>query len=151
MDKSWIGNKNRFSESYVNGVNSFINFPKQNLAGSHNLICCPCVICHTAYYKSIEEAERDLHINDFSKTYVDWIYHGNTLLIDEDNEDEICNPINGVESGSSSMGDDLDEFIVDMGEAKQLKTGNYNIWQVVRRCGARFIFRLQDIIIIYCC
>lgn len=45
MDKSWmLLYHNRFSQPYIDGVNSFIEFAKANSGGSR-VIKCPCNYC----------------------------------------------------------------------------------------------------------
>ncbi|KAL3813087.1 hypothetical protein ACJIZ3_014355 [Penstemon smallii] len=86
-----------------------------------NLIRCPCVICNNAYYKTTDEVEHDLHINRFSPAYVDWIFHGETLNISEDNESDIGNTIddNEMDSSNIALGDELNELLAEMREAQQ--------------------------------
>ncbi|KAL3839238.1 hypothetical protein ACJIZ3_023829 [Penstemon smallii] len=89
--------------------------------GSDNLILCPCVICNNASYKTTNEVERDLHVNGFSHAYVDWVFHGETIPLIQDNDDEICNTIDDNVSDSNyfALRDELNELLDEMREAHQ--------------------------------
>lgn len=134
MDKSWIKEKNTFSSAYVNGVKSFINFAKQNVMGSDNLIRCPCVICNNAYHKTTDEVEYDLHINGFSHAYVDWIFHGETVHIYEGNEDDLGNTVEDImDSTDFATGDELNELLDEMREAQQPNRVDYDETECFRQ------------------
>lgn len=49
MDKSWML-KNKFSDEYKTGVDSFIKFATQNLS-EDDLISCPCKECGSVKHK----------------------------------------------------------------------------------------------------
>ncbi|KAL3831061.1 hypothetical protein ACJIZ3_019863 [Penstemon smallii] len=76
MDKSWIEERDRFSSKYIAGVESFINFSRENGNTSDNKILCPCNNCRNTKKKSFIEVKRDLHLNGFYLYYRKWIFHG---------------------------------------------------------------------------
>lgn len=76
MDKSWIGEKDRFSSKYVLGVESFIDFSRESVVQSETRILCPCNSCRNTKKKTTIEVKRDLILKGFYVYYREWIYHG---------------------------------------------------------------------------
>ncbi|OMO51248.1 hypothetical protein CCACVL1_29911 [Corchorus capsularis] len=74
MDKSWM-KEPKFSESYLSGVQSFMQFVSDNM-GSQCTIRCPCRICCNAFLFSQDEVEDHLILKGISESYTNWIYHG---------------------------------------------------------------------------
>lgn len=109
MNKNWMEETYRFSESYITGVKSFIQFAKDHL-GREN-IRCPCVKCLNVEIKSLKEVEDHLIIKGISKSYKIWIYHGERESNTENNNRE--------ESGNSSVSgdvevDEIEEMLEDV-------------------------------------
>ncbi|KAG8383822.1 hypothetical protein BUALT_Bualt04G0053800 [Buddleja alternifolia] len=119
MDKSWINDPNTFSESYIKGVESFLNFAKENVMGFDNLIHCLCRSCNNTRFKTLEGVRRDLHTNGFSYNYPDWIFHGERVHIFSDSENEIEDTTNNNVLNDKSLNDDLDEMLDEIGEMRQ--------------------------------
>ncbi|KAG8381437.1 hypothetical protein BUALT_Bualt06G0121900 [Buddleja alternifolia] len=119
MDKSWINDPNTFSKSYIKGVESFLNFAKENVMGFDNLIHCPCRSCNNTRFKTLEGVRRDLHTNGFSYNYPDWIFHGERVHIFSDSENEIEDTTNNNVLNDKSLNDDLDEMLDEIGEMRQ--------------------------------
>lgn len=52
IDKSWMHLKNRLSEEYITGVNSFIEVAKK-CVDQNNQVCCPCRKCQNAFFQPL--------------------------------------------------------------------------------------------------
>ncbi|KAH1055162.1 hypothetical protein J1N35_033227 [Gossypium stocksii] len=74
MDKSWM-NLSRVSNSYRNGVESFLNFAFQN-ASQENMILCPCKKCGNINWYSREVVYEHLIVDGFIWGYRKWNFHG---------------------------------------------------------------------------
>lgn len=132
MDKSWIYENDRFSAIYKEGVESFLNFARTNNKRSDNLI--KCCICITTKYKTIEEVGKDLHLNGFSKSYTEWIQHGEGHGGHNVNRNDDVNEMNDefVESD-----DGLCEMLCEMAEQEP---GCFS--EFLKKCQNRIIFRV---------
>ncbi|XP_057779975.1 uncharacterized protein LOC130998576 [Salvia miltiorrhiza] len=74
MDKSWML-KNRLSDEYKNGVESFMEFAIQNDT-NNELMSCPCSKCGNLMRKKIDLVRLHLLSNGMDLTYHTWIWHG---------------------------------------------------------------------------
>ncbi|XP_031261195.1 uncharacterized protein LOC116119394 [Pistacia vera] len=79
MDKSWIHHPNRLSTKYANGVRSFIEIARNHVDSDENTRC-PCRKCLNAFFESISVVKKHLFMNGFSRTYENWIFHGDSLF-----------------------------------------------------------------------
>ncbi|KAG8375133.1 hypothetical protein BUALT_Bualt10G0068700 [Buddleja alternifolia] len=129
MDKSWINEPDTFSEAYIKGVESFLQFAKENGMGSDNLIYCPCRSCNNSRFKTLEGVKLDLHMNGFTHNYSDWILHGERVHIFSDSENDISDPIdsNTMNTKSTYLNDDLDEMLDEIGEMRQSNTNFHGV------------------------
>ncbi|KAG8380003.1 hypothetical protein BUALT_Bualt07G0148400 [Buddleja alternifolia] len=129
MDKSWINEPDTFSEAYIKGVESFLQFAKENGMGSDNLIYCPCRSCNNSRFKTLEGVKLDLHMNGFTHNYLDWILHGERVHIFSDSENDISDPIdsNTMNTKSTYLNDDLDEMLDEIGEMRQSNTNFHGV------------------------
>ncbi|KAG8365793.1 hypothetical protein BUALT_Bualt17G0008800 [Buddleja alternifolia] len=91
MDKSWIDEQNRFSSIYISGVESFLQFSRENAIFFDNKILCPCNDCRNTKTKSFLEVKRDLHLKGFYMYYKEWIYHGESN-VNRSCSFSTCNP-----------------------------------------------------------
>ncbi|KAK9050970.1 hypothetical protein SSX86_027595 [Deinandra increscens subsp. villosa] len=73
MDKSWM-KTSRTTQSYADGVKSFLLFAVTNLES--NEIPCPCVNCLNHYSFKADDVEFHLFSKGFDQTYRRWIKHG---------------------------------------------------------------------------
>ncbi|GMI64022.1 hypothetical protein HRI_000071500 [Hibiscus trionum] len=74
MDKSWML-ESKYSENYVIGVFSFMEFVKSNM-GSECKIRCPCRECVNVCSRSQSEVEDHLLLHGMAESYTKWVYHG---------------------------------------------------------------------------
>ncbi|XP_031270756.1 uncharacterized protein LOC116129140 [Pistacia vera] len=79
MDKSWIHHPNRLSIEYANGVRTFIEIARNHVDSDGNTHC-PCRKCLNAFFKSISVVKKHLFMNEFSRTYENWIFHEDSLF-----------------------------------------------------------------------
>ncbi|KAF7130454.1 hypothetical protein RHSIM_Rhsim10G0071800 [Rhododendron simsii] len=75
MDKDWMAIKNRLSEQYKQGVESFIEFAMAN-SGAQAEIRCPCIDCLHSKTLSSEVFRIHLIIKGINSSYKTWMYHG---------------------------------------------------------------------------
>ncbi|KAK9073133.1 hypothetical protein SSX86_007456 [Deinandra increscens subsp. villosa] len=73
MDKSWM-KTSRTTQSYADGVKSFLLFAVTNLES--NEIPCPCVNCLNHYTFKADDVEFHLFSKGFDQTYRRWDKHG---------------------------------------------------------------------------
>ncbi|KAA8515604.1 hypothetical protein F0562_018785 [Nyssa sinensis] len=107
MDKSWIDLEYRLDESYVKGVNEFLNFAMANkLPGSE--IYCPCRKCQNIKLVQEKVAYEHIIVNGFLQNYKNWIYHGEPLCTNGRDNDAATRP-----NSKSSMCDDMVGMIHD--------------------------------------
>ncbi|XP_042944837.1 uncharacterized protein LOC122278720 [Carya illinoinensis] len=104
MDKGWMHLTNRFSTTYVEGVNQFISIARDH-ADKLGRIRCPCVKCKNGYYRIINVVEDHLFIKGIDKNYTQWIFHG---------EDEIWNESQVNENDGLENVDDIEEMLDDI-------------------------------------
>ncbi|XXG53457.1 hypothetical protein AAC387_Pa03g1542 [Persea americana] len=106
MDKSWmLLYQNRFSQPYIDGVNSFIEFAKANSGGSR-VIKCPCNYCCNSFKHDYEIVRDHLLVRGMMVSYDTWLQHGELAQSDEpdDSEDE------------SGEDDDNEEYLPPQGD-----------------------------------
>ena len=90
MDKSWmLLYQNRFSQPYIDGVNSFIEFAKSTSGGSR-VIKCPCNYCCNGFKHNYKIVRVHLLRHGMMVSYDTWLQHGQLAQFDEsdDSEDE---------------------------------------------------------------
>ncbi|XP_028051875.1 uncharacterized protein LOC114256424 [Camellia sinensis] len=75
MDRSWMLISNRFSQPFVDGVNSFIEFAKVHL-GEAREIKCPCINCCNFYKQEYDIVKAHLLISGMIVSYTTWLEHG---------------------------------------------------------------------------
>ncbi|XXG42239.1 hypothetical protein AAC387_Pa01g2562 [Persea americana] len=87
MDKSWmLQYHDRFSQSYIDGVNSFIEFAKATSGGSR-VIKCPCNYCCNGFKHDYEIVRDHLLRRGMLVSYDTWLQHGELPQSDESDED----------------------------------------------------------------
>ncbi|XP_073151032.1 uncharacterized protein [Henckelia pumila] len=74
MDKEWMS-KNRLSQEYDVGVESFLKFALKN-ANHPDAIPCPCARCGNLKKKNVDIIRAHLYYNGIDLTYRTWIWHG---------------------------------------------------------------------------
>ncbi|XP_028124706.1 uncharacterized protein LOC114321702 [Camellia sinensis] len=116
MDRSWMLISDRFSQPYVDGVNSFIEFAKGHL-GEGREIKCPCINCCNFYKQEYDIVKAHLLISRMIVSYTTWLEHGELLEhnnLDESNgendkdEDEYDELIEDYHRGNFMEGDTLE-------------------------------------------
>ncbi|KAL7207377.1 hypothetical protein ACSBR1_029351 [Camellia fascicularis] len=116
MDRSWMLISDRFSQPYVDGVNSFIEFAKVHL-GEGREIKCPCINCCNFYKQKYDIVKAHLLISGMIVSYTTWLEHGELLEhnnLDESNgendedEDEYDELIEDYQRGNFMEGDTLE-------------------------------------------
>ncbi|KAF4346801.1 hypothetical protein G4B88_007830 [Cannabis sativa] len=113
MDKSWIWSNNKLSEEYTNGVSTFINLARSRL-NDENKTPCPCTDCVNFYYHELETVERHLWVNGFSKSYTNWVYHGEDETASSFNIDDLESDINEDNEDSEEEDDEMFDVIEDI-------------------------------------
>ncbi|CAL5408901.1 unnamed protein product [Camellia sinensis] len=103
MGRSWILIFDRFSQPYVDGVNSFIEFAKVHL-GEAREIKCPCINCCNFYKQEYDIVKAHLLISGMIVSYTTWLEQGE--LPEHNNLDES----NGENDEDE---DEYDELIED--------------------------------------
>ena len=93
MDKSWMNDRNKFPQPYIQFAKENGNFQEGGL------IPCPCNFCNNTIYKSYTEVKQHIHCRGFNKSYTEWVYHGEKLVFsDSDAENaKLTDSINCVE------------------------------------------------------
>ncbi|XP_028066357.1 uncharacterized protein LOC114269267 [Camellia sinensis] len=116
MDRSWMLISDRFSQPYVDGVNSFIEFAKAHL-GEAREIKCPCINCCNFYKQEYDSVKAHLLISGMIVSYTTWLEHGELPEhnnLDESNgendedEDEYDELIEDYQRGNFMEGDTLE-------------------------------------------
>ncbi|XP_026383291.1 uncharacterized protein LOC113278748 [Papaver somniferum] len=83
MDRSWIRLKDRTSDEYVKGIQSFMVVAK-NYTDAEQKILCPCRSCQNKNPKrKLDLIERHLRSNGFSPSYQVWVHHGEKLNLND--------------------------------------------------------------------
>ncbi|KAL0541605.1 hypothetical protein IC582_021658 [Cucumis melo] len=100
MDKSWM-QKNRTSSEYAYGVEMFIKNGLKHSKTS-NVMACPCLKCVNAKTLDVNTIRDHLFFNGIDQSYQEWIFHGESLPINRNNE-----------SVFSSVKEEIDEDDVD--------------------------------------
>ncbi|KAH7842869.1 hypothetical protein Vadar_009953 [Vaccinium darrowii] len=93
----------RFSQPYIDGVKSFIDFAKMH-SGEAMEIKCPCINCCNFYKQEYTTVEAHLLISGIKQSYTTWLQHGELpqpTELDEDNDE------------SDENQDEFDELIED--------------------------------------
>ncbi|XP_026450757.1 uncharacterized protein LOC113350866 [Papaver somniferum] len=83
MDRSWIRLKDRTSDEYVKGIQSFMAVAK-NYTDAEQKTLCPCRSCQNKNPKrKLDLIERHLRSNGFSPSYQVWVHHGEKLNLND--------------------------------------------------------------------
>ena len=121
MDKTWMTEK-KWSPRYVEGVQSFMKFVKDNL-GANCRVRCPCIDYLNSYVWSQDVVFDHLLINGIDGFYTRWIFHGeksnyNVRAKDHyNNQSEVLDEIE--DDGIQEMLDDYENYIRnDLGNIK---------------------------------
>ncbi|WVZ56366.1 LOW QUALITY PROTEIN: hypothetical protein U9M48_006912, partial [Paspalum notatum var. saurae] len=90
--KSWI-NDRQFSPAYIKGVKAFMCFVREH-CDVNAPIHCPCSGCSNRKHGHTAQVEDHIYIYGMSSTYTRWIYHGEPLIAEtnENVEHGIHNP-----------------------------------------------------------
>ncbi|KAK3026870.1 hypothetical protein RJ639_041997 [Escallonia herrerae] len=94
MDKEWMRHS-RESETYVVGVDMFLNFAFRNVVTRWGEILCPCRDCVNGMFQSRIACRDHLIIRGFMPNYTVWRVHGEALASssvqnENDNEPEVA-------------------------------------------------------------
>ncbi|XP_022022263.1 uncharacterized protein LOC110922267 isoform X1 [Helianthus annuus] len=76
MDRSWMYLAPSSSQTFVNGVQTFLNFAFERACVNGGLIKCPCTNCLNMKYKSRQTVLDHLICSGFRPEYLKWVYHG---------------------------------------------------------------------------
>ncbi|KAK9928672.1 hypothetical protein M0R45_025795 [Rubus argutus] len=101
MDKSWIDLANRWSQSYLDGIDGFLTFAYIN-RDQMTRIYCPCRKCENHYLYVRLVVRQHLRDNGFWKKYKKWDKHGES----KDNADTLGTYQNDIVT-YSYMEDDM--------------------------------------------
>ncbi|XP_026419993.1 uncharacterized protein LOC113315971 [Papaver somniferum] len=83
MDRSWIRLKDRTSDEYVKGIQSFMAVA-MNYTDAKQKTLCPCRSCQNKNPKrKLDLIERHLRSNGFSSSYQVWVHHGEKLNLND--------------------------------------------------------------------
>ncbi|KAJ0084461.1 hypothetical protein Patl1_30054 [Pistacia atlantica] len=115
MDKSWIHHPNRLSIEYVNGVPTFIEITRNHVDSDGNTRCL-CHKCLNAFFKSISVVKKYLFMNGFSRTYENWIFHGDSLfeVVRESTDPMHSTDIDQPTSNGVDINDDMLNVLSDV-------------------------------------
>ena len=75
MNRSWI-QVPRISDEYEKGVGDFLQFAQQHTPVYGGNYFCPCVNCVNGRHRSIDDIGSHLICDGFSRSYTNWIWHG---------------------------------------------------------------------------
>ncbi|XP_039123295.1 uncharacterized protein LOC120259901 [Dioscorea cayenensis subsp. rotundata] len=110
MDKSWM-HKPRLSNEYVEGVESFLDFPFDK-SSEDNMIVCPCVKCANVHWHTREVVEEHLMCDGILRGYTCWFFHGERAPSSTSNLDDIItipssstHPTSTFQSSHDAMGE----------------------------------------------
>ncbi|XP_026432445.1 uncharacterized protein LOC113329835 [Papaver somniferum] len=78
IDKSWVEERDKLSDKYLEGVASFIQMTKNYLSSKNEELCtCPCKKCvNRNPPTSLAEIENHLFTNGMAGSYNIWVLHG---------------------------------------------------------------------------
>ncbi|KAF5814679.1 putative Transposase-associated domain-containing protein [Helianthus annuus] len=76
MDRSWMYLAPRSSQTFVNGVHTFLNFAFERACVNGGKIKCPCTKCLNMKYQSRQTVLDHLICSGFRPEYLNWVYHG---------------------------------------------------------------------------
>ncbi|XP_007226196.2 uncharacterized protein LOC18791599 [Prunus persica] len=80
MNRDWIHNKNRLSNQYRAGIQSFMEVASQHV-DEKNETPCPCMKCQNMNCHSLPVVQAHLWQYGMSVVYHTWIYHGEQFEI----------------------------------------------------------------------
>ncbi len=72
MDRSWI-HASRLSDEYSQGIDSFVEFNKNNDPDYKGEMRCPCKKCVCIKWLGVDLVKEHIVINGFAKGYTKWI------------------------------------------------------------------------------
>ncbi|KAK1441338.1 hypothetical protein QVD17_07185 [Tagetes erecta] len=76
MDRSWMYHAPRSSQTFVNGVQTFLTFAFERISVNGGKIKCPCTKCLNMIYQSRQNVLDHLICSGFRPEYLKWVYHG---------------------------------------------------------------------------
>lgn len=120
MDKEWVW-KNRLTREYRLGVESFMQFAKQNV-DDLNAMSCPCVACGNLRRLKFDQVRAHLLWKGMDKLYTKWIWHGEGYtkkFSKHENDQEgqknhissSREPLNNVVHAAYESSEDSNEFV----------------------------------------
>jgi hypothetical protein len=80
MDRSWVKLKNRTSDTYLQGIRSFLEFAYRDIGADDN-IACPCKFCANLYTQSADVVFAHLVKPGIMPSYTNWYCHGESIYI----------------------------------------------------------------------
>ncbi|XP_060183139.1 uncharacterized protein LOC132613104 [Lycium barbarum] len=107
MDTTWMRCEDRLSDTYVNGVDSFLEFAFKH-SELEGAIPCPCKKCNNVFHWPRGEVRDHLIINGIVKGYTRWLYHGEFAPKEKNTNSEVR-----PEKVRKERGDDIFEMIYD--------------------------------------
>ncbi|XP_076928302.1 uncharacterized protein LOC143592226 [Bidens hawaiensis] len=76
MDRSWMYFTPRTSQTFVNGVSTFLNFAFARACANGDTIKYPCTHCLNMKFQSRQIVLDHLICSGFRPKYLKWVYHG---------------------------------------------------------------------------
>ncbi|XP_062026479.1 uncharacterized protein LOC133742816 [Rosa rugosa] len=125
MNREWIHSKNKLSQEYKDGIQSFIDIAKHHL-DANNETLCPCVKCQNYEPHSLSVIRYHLAKNGMAVTYETWTEHGETKVpqMDVDQEergpnDDVFDILNDVFPQENRMDQDLEGDDDSLGSSQE--------------------------------
>ena len=140
MDKNWM-NLPRFSQEYIDGVSSFLDFAFTKGKPQGREILCPCAKCGNGRWEKRDVVNSHLICYGFVKGYKQWINHGEGVTsmdldgdidayIDDNSDEDLHDDIDGLlndrfrefaqmEGVYEGPNEDVKKFFTLVEEAKQ--------------------------------
>ena len=76
MDRSWMYLAPRSSQTFINGVQTFLDFAFERACVNGGKIKCPCTNCLNMQYQIRQTVLDHLICSGFRPDYLTWVYHG---------------------------------------------------------------------------
>lgn len=124
--REWMG-CHRLSVEYIQGVEAFLTFARDNLV-DHQAILCPCIRCSNRRLFSIDVVRTHLICHGIMLSYKSWYHHGevnfqgsfnppreDVTLEDEANDvgDNMCDMVNDLEDDLARRPDLFESMMED--------------------------------------
>jgi len=107
MARTWMVDARKGDVEYDNGLCEFFDFVESNNLNNLKRIPCPCDRCCNTDYLSVTNVRIHLEKYKFSETYTRWIYHGESL-VDDDESSEDKQEFVGEDEGENERMEDTD-------------------------------------------